>query len=301
MKRKSVLVMIKKAALVLSVMTIMAGCSQKDATGESTPIMTIESVNLIEADGVEVSNETNGTDASNKADGTDVTNKSDGTEVSNETDSTDASNKADETDVTNKADGTEEEKAPEENDSKKDTADEKNDTANEQSGRKDGERFESTIMIEGMEETIKCEHIRNEELGFELDYDYETFGRKKETDFERLVSIYDDAAEPYNYLDVTFRKEEAENVSKTISEELSKEYDISQDSFKLENAGGCIRINASTMKATGDISNLMQVVYIIPTSEGSLIATAHYTFESAEGFGTRMADIVNTLTPIVRK
>ena len=269
---------------MLSVMTILAGCAQGNDTEASKPIVTLESVSLDEN---EKSDETTVSEGSDTT--TEIQKENDETE---KTDAVEENKTLDKTDVTGKAESTAEAKTSDEDEAEK---------TNDLTGRKDGERFESTLMLEGMEETIKCEHIRNEELGFELDYDYETFSRKKEADYERLLSIYDDADEPYNYLDVTFSKEEGESVSKTISEELSKEYDISQDSFKLENAGGCIRINASTTKAQGDISNLMQVVYIIPTSEGSLIATAHYTFESAEGFGTRMADIVNTINPIAGK
>ena len=43
--------------------------------------------------------------------------------------------------------------------------------------RQVGERFEGTIILEGMDETVKYEHIRNDTLGFERDYDYENFGR----------------------------------------------------------------------------------------------------------------------------
>ena len=42
-----------------------------------------------------------------------------------------------------------------------------------ETGRQDGERFETTIILEGMEEKVRYEHIRDEALGFEMDYDYE--------------------------------------------------------------------------------------------------------------------------------
>ena len=56
-------------------------------------------------------------------------------------------------------------------------------------GRKDGERFESVITIEGMEETVHYEHIRNESIGFEMDYDYENFQRRSEADRECFISV----------------------------------------------------------------------------------------------------------------
>ena len=36
--------------------------------------------------------------------------------------------------------------------------------------RQDGERFEEVIILEGMEETVHYEHVRNEALGLEMDY-----------------------------------------------------------------------------------------------------------------------------------
>jgi hypothetical protein len=42
----------------------------------------------------------------------------------------------------------------------------------------------------------------------------------------------------------------------------------------------------------------LQTVYIIPSGEGCLVATAHCTIESAEGFGARFSYMMNTLTLI---
>ena len=52
--------------------------------------------------------------------------------------------------------------------------------AQTQTGRRDGERFEDVIILEGMEEPVRYEHIRNDALGFEMDYDYENFVRHSE-------------------------------------------------------------------------------------------------------------------------
>ena len=46
---------------------------------------------------------------------------------------------------------------------------------------------------------------------------------------------------------------------------------------------------------------LLQTVYVIPAADGCRIATAHYTNESAEGFGTRFHCIMNTLAVIDRQ
>ena len=77
-------------------------------------------------------------------------------------------------------------------------------------GRQDGERFESVIIMEGMEETVKYEHIRNDSLGFEMDYDYELFERQSGSDRERFVSRYDDPNDPENYLEVSRIPRDAE-------------------------------------------------------------------------------------------
>ena len=71
------------------------------------------------------------------------------------------------------------------------------------SGRQNGERFEEVIALEGMEETVRYEHVRNDELGFEMDYDYESLVRRSEPERECFVSIYDDPQNPQYYLEVT--------------------------------------------------------------------------------------------------
>ena len=69
-------------------------------------------------------------------------------------------------------------------------------------GREDGERFESTIMMEGMEEPVSYEHLKNTALGFQMDYDYENFVRRSEADRELFISDWDDPESPENYLEV---------------------------------------------------------------------------------------------------
>ncbi len=68
--------------------------------------------------------------------------------------------------------------------------------------RQDGERFEDVIMIEGMEETIKLEHVINETAGFAIDYDYEGFLRRSASDRECFVWSYDDPENPENFVEV---------------------------------------------------------------------------------------------------
>ena len=167
-----------------------------------------------------------------------------------------------------------------------------------ETGRQDGERFEDVIMIEGMEETVKYEHIRNDSLGIQMDYDYELFERHSGSDRECFVSLYDDPDNPQIYLEVTTSADDADTVAATIGETLSANYDIIKESITLDRAGDCILIDASNAKGNKGTPDLLQTVYIIPAGDGCRIATAHYTFESAEGFGRRFNYIMNTLVVI---
>lgn len=171
---------------------------------------------------------------------------------------------------------------------------------NTEPGRQDGERFEAVIMIEGMEETALYEHVINETAGFEMDYDYESLVRYSEADRERFISSWDDPENPEYYLEVTYSSEDAETVAAAISEELSKDYEITQGPMELGRAGSCIRIGASEVKGGGYTADQMQMVYIIPTDDGCRIATAHYGTDSADLFGARFRAMVNTLSVIER-
>ena len=170
--------------------------------------------------------------------------------------------------------------------------------AEEQTGRKDGERFEETVMIEGTAETVKYEHVKNETIGFEIDYEYESFTRSAESDRVRFISVYDSADNPWNYLDVTYSAKGVDDVAASISEELSKDYEVTKDSITLEGVGSCTRIEASG--ANGETAGKLVTAYVIPAADGCRIATAHYTFESADGFGKRFFNMMNAMTVIER-
>ena len=164
-------------------------------------------------------------------------------------------------------------------------------------GRQDGERFEASIILEGMEETVHYEHIRNQALGFEMDYDYEGFVRRSEADRECFVSCWDDPEAPENYLEVICSPLDAEAAADAIGAELSEKYEISRDdSFPLERAGTCIRIDASADKGGLTMPDQLQMVYIIPADDGCRIATAHYAIEGSEGFGRRFRYFMDTFS-----
>ena len=166
-------------------------------------------------------------------------------------------------------------------------------------GRKDGERFESVITIEGMEETVHYEHIRNESIGFEMDYDYENFQRRSEADRECFISVWDDAANPENYLEVKHLSQDAEAAAASIAQGLSDRYDVGRSTFTLEQAGDCIRLDASVdANNTSQMMDQLQMIYVIPASDGCFVATEHYYIVESEGFGRRFSSMMHTFSPI---
>lgn len=150
-------------------------------------------------------------------------------------------------------------------------------------------------MLEGMEETVHYEHFVNRDLGFEMDYDYELFVRESDSDRERIVSVWDDPGNPEDYLELTFIPEDAESVASAVRERLSKTYDLLEHPRELEHAGDCIYIEASVLKGTNNMADRLQLVYIVPASDGCIVATEYLVVEASEGFGRRFAYMLNTL------
>lgn len=163
------------------------------------------------------------------------------------------------------------------------------------SGRQDGERFQDVIMLEGMEETVSYEHVKNDTIGIELDYDYENFERRSGSASECFISRYDNADDPQIYLEIIYSAENADSAASSIANSLSNDYDVIKESRALKNAGPCTCLDASATK-DGQTPDKLQTVYVIPLNNGCVVATAHYTFESADGFGHRFNEIMNTLT-----
>lgn len=172
--------------------------------------------------------------------------------------------------------------------------------AGTEAGRQDGERYEAVIIMEGMEETVQYEHVRNDTIGFEMDYEYERFERRSEADRERFISIYDWPEAPENYLELTYSAEDADTVAASVRAELSQDYDLLENTRELAGVGSCLYIEASNAKDNGGTPDQLQSVYIIPTGNGCLVAAAHYSFEAAEGFGRRFSYMLNTLTVLDR-
>ncbi|MBQ6273389.1 MAG: hypothetical protein IJK63_04125 [Oscillospiraceae bacterium] len=162
--------------------------------------------------------------------------------------------------------------------------------------RQDGERYEAVITLEGMEETVRYEHIVNETLGFEMDYDYERFERYTSAETESFLSVWDGPGNPVNYLEVTYRAEDPETAAASVRAELSQEYDLYESTRVLDGAGECLYIEASVVKGTNNMADQLQAVYIIPASEGCFVATAHYEAVAAEGMAKRFAYMLNTFS-----
>ena len=161
-----------------------------------------------------------------------------------------------------------------------------------------GEQFEGTVTIEGMEETVHYEQIRNDALGFEMGYDMEHFTRRSETDCERFISVWDDPDHPEVYLEITRSPEDAETAAAAVSEALSAEYLPSRYEEALARAGHCIEIHADV-----DHEGLMsiwelQTVYIFPAEDGCRLAWVHYTMDSADGWGARFRGMMQTFQAI---
>lgn len=168
-----------------------------------------------------------------------------------------------------------------------------------ESGRQNGERFESVILLEGMEETVKYEHVVSSAAGIEIDYEYEELVRRSEADRELFLSAWDDPAQPVNYLEVRYDTGNAELVASALNAGLAASYDTTLEEAELERAGRCLRIDASQVKG-GGLADQLQTVYIIPAADGCRIATAHYSLEAAEGFGQRFHSMLRSLSVIER-
>ena len=164
-----------------------------------------------------------------------------------------------------------------------------------QSGRKDGERFDGVITLEGMEETVHYEHIINESAGIEMDYDYESFVRESSADTERFISIYDDPSKPENYLEVTRSSDDAKTVADAIEKEFAEEYKVSRDDITLENGVNCIQLSASQPKNEGETVDYYKGAFIIPKEDGCIITKDYMYFEASEGFGRRFVYMINTI------
>ena len=157
-----------------------------------------------------------------------------------------------------------------------------------------GEHFEGTVPLEGTEQTVHYEAIRNDALGFEMGYDYENFVRHSEADCETFISDWDNPDNPEIYLEITHSSDDAETTAASIAETLSAQYDVSRWEYTLDRAGDCIDLRGELDKE-GQMSIWeLQMVYIIPADDGCFVAWGHYTQESAEGSGARFRGMMHT-------
>ncbi len=162
-------------------------------------------------------------------------------------------------------------------------------------GHQAGERYEGTVTLDGMEQTVRYEQLRSDTIGFEMGYDYERFERYSEPDRERFILKGEDPEHPEVYLEVTRRAEDAETTAASIVEALSDEYDPYRGEFTLDHAGSCIKINADADKNGQMTIDRLQVVYIIPAADGCIVAWGHNGFDSADAFGALYRSMMHTL------
>lgn len=158
-----------------------------------------------------------------------------------------------------------------------------------------GERYEGTVVLDGMEQTVRYEQIRNDTLGLEMGYDYERFDRYSEAERERFILKWEDPEAPEVYLEITRSEDDAETTAASIWEALSDEYAPTRVEFPLDHAGRCIQIYAGVDKDGQTTIDHLQVVYIIPASDGCLVAWGHNTFDSADAFGAMYRNMMHTL------
>ena len=67
-------------------------------------------------------------------------------------------------------------------------------------------------------------------------------------------------------------EENTGDVIASISEELSKDYEIYTDTYELKNAGSCTRIDASACVGGEVMPEQLQKVYILSVGEGTVVA-----------------------------
>ncbi len=165
------------------------------------------------------------------------------------------------------------------------------------SGRKDGERFESEIMMEGMPEPVVYEHAISTTGGFEIDFEYDSLVRNSGDKEESFISKYDDPKALMNYLLVKRSDKDAETTLAELTESLKRDFDeVTAEETELDGTVKCKCIIALGVKNKELPAGALKSVYVIPADKGCIIAEANYTMESAEGFGTRFVNMIKTLT-----
>jgi hypothetical protein len=166
-------------------------------------------------------------------------------------------------------------------------------------GMQNGERYEGVIILEGMEEAVQYEHIRNVVLGFEMDYDYEILERRQDADRELFLALGEDPEDPWNYFEIRRTAGDADSVSAGLRADFSDAYEtVSAAPFTFDGAGACTCINVSGAKDGKAPAGSLLTVYVIPADGSCLVALVRCTFESAGGFGVRANAMLNTLTLI---
>ena len=99
-----------------------------------------------------------------------------------------------------------------------------------------------------------------------------------------------------NSLEVRRETDDPETALAKIKASLTNDFDtLVEEEEMLSGAGSCVTVRAFGVKNNTIDTGSMREVTIIPAPGGCIVAEAHYTIESAEGFGGRMSSIVDTI------
>ncbi len=165
-----------------------------------------------------------------------------------------------------------------------------------------GDRYEGTVTLDGMEETVYYEQIRNDVLGYEIGFDAQNFKRVTDTNRDRFISAFDDPEAPENWIEVRYYPMDAEAIAEDYIESLSYRYEVTKEESVLETAGACIEIDASVDKETHEMADILQTVYVIPAANGSCrTVTTRCAIVDSEGFGARFRGILKTFSVAERQ
>lgn len=160
----------------------------------------------------------------------------------------------------------------------------------------DGFRFESSVWLEGMEEKVQYEHAISLNAGISIDYDYGMFTRMTGEASETFVSVYDDGAQPKNYIAISASPADGETMKGIIEAYLKQTFgSILTEQTDVGPFTGCTRFTASNPITDDFSADSVTVQYVIPANDGSRLVELYYTVETAEGFGSRMEQMLDTL------
>lgn len=167
----------------------------------------------------------------------------------------------------------------------------------EPQARADGERFEGTVLIEGSEESVMCEH-KIGSFGYEIDFYYEQFEFSTGEGMDCYQWKNDDMNEmPKNIITISHAGNEAASLANSIADSMRENGFATVEVNSGELAGMAAYV-VSSSGYSGDLygSDAIINTYVIPIdAENSLFVETQFTVESEEGVGARMLGMLSTI------